>query len=246
MKLAKRSVALFRKADDKLHLARAVNRRAVALYYLVQHDPIRLPAKRSRIVEDLGEALVLSTEARDEMTQQAALTTLAEVGVTAGSHADLKSVVARIQEAKRLMKPREGIWRCLPWLRLHWIQAKCFKKAGLDRHAERLLEGAYAGMSAVGACEALLVALDLAELYYVEAVDSDLDGEESLAAWRKLDTLSREVYETLQRHSGNTEELRAVARWAERIRRRALTLAALEELEKKLSRAKRSPAHLGP
>ncbi len=220
--LAERSVAIYRQLEHP-DVAHAVMRRAVGRYHAASGKTSELLRVRSQIVADLGEVLILSA-AYDLELHRCALQNLAGIILKSGSHSDLKVSLSLIKEAKsRLRRPREGFWRCAPWLKLQWREAQIFFKAGVDRHAERLLESAYSGLRAIGAFESVLAGLDLAEIYYVDR------------SWKKLEKLAGEIYASLEQHTGNTEELKAVSEWIEKIVSRELTLAILEELEAKLA-----------
>ncbi len=220
--LAERSIAIYRQLEHP-DVAHAVMRRAVGRYYATCRKQSELLRVRSQIVADLGEVLILSAKTDLEL-HRCALQNLAAVILKRGSHADLKLSLRLIKEAKgRLRRPREGFWRCAPWLKLQWIEALIFLKAGVDRHAERLLESAYSGLRAIGASESVLAGLDLAELYYVDH------------NWQKLEKLAGEIYASLQEHSGNTEELKAVSEWIRKIASGELTLAVLDELKARIA-----------
>ncbi len=221
VRLAERAVDIYRKSDHP-DLCRALSRRGVGRYYATYDNHIEFLEVRSQIIDDLGEALVLSAN-RDPRTHQSALHNLAVIALKSSAHADLKTAVLLIREAKRkLRRPRGGYWRCLPRLKLQWVESRFFTRAGATRHSERLLESARPGMRAVGAFESVLAGLDLAELYLA-------DGR-----WQKLETLAREIQSDLRRHSENAEEQRAVSEWLRRIQSRELTLALLEEVQQKI------------
>ncbi len=219
--LAERSIAIYRRLEHP-DVAHAVMRRAVGRYYATCRKHSELRRARSQVVADLGEVLVLSA-ANDLELHRCALQNLAALMRKRGSHADLVLSLRLVKEAKRrLRRPREGFWRCASWLKLQWVEALIFLRTGVDRHAERLLESAYSSLRAIGALESVLAGLDLAELYYVDR------------EWEKLEKLAREIQASLEKHTGNTEELKAVSEWIRKIMAGELTLAALDELKARI------------
>ncbi len=220
--LAERSIVIYRQLEHP-DVAHAVMRRAVGRHHAASGKTAELLRVRSQIVADLGEVLVLSA-ADDLELHRCALQNLAAIILKRGSHADLKLSLRLIKEAKsRLRRPREGFWRYAPYLKLEWAEARIFMRAGVDRHAERLLESAYGGLRAIGAFESVLAGLDLAEIYCVDR------------SWKKLENLAGEIYASLQEHSGNTEELKAVSEWIQKVVSEELTLAVLEELRAEIA-----------
>ncbi len=206
LELASRAVDTIREIEgsDSSRFARMLIAKGYALTGFKRYEEALLC-----FAEALASAGKLDKKSAADMRLHDAICNNLAAAISLSSNPDLRSALALVQRAKKATK---GGRRFLPRYRVLWVEGLIWARAGSYGRAEKLLEMAHEGFTALRLpYETGLTALDLGEIY-------QLHGD-----WQKLEPMARKTYKLFELLASNTSAIRALLQWRDAVIARKLT-----------------------